>query len=161
LFVSGTIDHCSLRWERLIKLKILLTIIIFLIVFFLTFNTGVSSAEKIKLPTPDSTASVLEVQITLPKPTVEDLIVKYSKQYGVSTVTALRVAKCESGYDPYAKNQNSSATGVFQFISGTWLSVVKMRGQEYTLEDRKDAEKNIDNALWLAAKEGWGHWECK
>ena len=92
---------------------------------------------------------------------MEDLIVQYSKQYGVSTVTALRVAKCESELVPDAKNPNSSATGVFQFINDTWLSVAKIRGQEYTLEDRKDARKNIDNAMWLAAKEGWSHWECK
>lgn len=103
----------------------------------------------------------MEAPIAPPRPTVEDLIVKYSKQYNVSTEKALRVAKCESGFDPSIKNPTSSATGVFQFTQGTWLSVAKIRGQEYTLEDRKDAEKNIDNAMWLAANEGWYHWECK
>jgi soluble lytic murein transglycosylase-like protein len=103
----------------------------------------------------------LEAQIAPPNPSIEELIVLKAEEYGVSPVTALRIARCESGLNPTIKNASSSATGVFQFINSTWLSVVDMRDQEYTLEDRKEAYKNIDNAMWLASKEGWGAWECK
>lgn len=33
------------------------------------------------------------------------------------------VAKCESKYDMNAKNKNSSASGVYQFTSGTWKNI--------------------------------------
>ena len=33
---------------------------------------------------------------------------------------ALRVARCESGYNPYAVNTSSGASGVFQFLPSTW-----------------------------------------
>jgi soluble lytic murein transglycosylase-like protein len=33
---------------------------------------------------------------------------------------ALRVAKCESGYNPLAVNRSSGASGLFQFMPSTW-----------------------------------------
>lgn len=32
----------------------------------------------------------------------------------------VRIAKCESEFKYNAKNPNSSATGIFQYITGTW-----------------------------------------
>ena len=34
--------------------------------------------------------------------------------------TMIRIAKCESGLKPNAKNPTSTATGIFQIIIGTW-----------------------------------------
>ena len=109
----------------------------------------------------NSQDSVLESNIVIPKPTVQELIILKAREYGLNETTALRIAKCESGFNPNAKSPISSASGVFQFVSGTWLGVVKARGQDYTLADRFDYEKNIDNAMWLAKSEGWQHWQCK
>src|SRR5207237_5736505 len=36
---------------------------------------------------------------------------------------ALRVAKCESGYNPNAVNRGSGASGLFQFMPSTWRSM--------------------------------------
>jgi hypothetical protein len=35
---------------------------------------------------------------------------------------ALRVARCESGYNPRAYNPSSGASGLFQFLPSTWYS---------------------------------------
>lgn len=32
----------------------------------------------------------------------------------------IRIAQCESKFDPTAKNPNSTATGIFQILTGTW-----------------------------------------
>lgn len=109
----------------------------------------------------ESTSTVLVVEISVPVPvplTVQELIIKYSKQYGVNTETALRVAKCESNYNPLAKHKVSSASGVFQIIKGTNEMINKKRGVNH---DVFNAEQNIDNAMWLAKNVGWSQWVCK
>lgn len=47
----------------------------------------------------------------------------------------------ESGGNPNAKNPESSATGLGQFIDSTWKEQVALSGKNYTLEDRKDPAK--------------------
>src|ERR1035437_9911408 len=42
-------------------------------------------------------------------------------------------ASTESGFNPSAKSSSSSATGLFQFIDSTWLSMVKEHGAKYGL----------------------------
>lgn len=43
--------------------------------------------------------------------------------YGVDPATAHRIAMCESGLNPLAKNAHSTASGVYQFIAGTWAAI--------------------------------------
>lgn len=106
----------------------------------------------------NSTVSALEAQIQPPKPTVAELIFIYAEKYGLDPNYALSIARCESGLNPLAKNPNSSASGVFQFLNSTWASVNRLRGIQ---ADVFNAEQNIDNAMWLAKNEGWHHWECR
>jgi hypothetical protein len=47
---------------------------------------------------------------------------------GASFDYLMRTAKRESGLNPGAKAQSSSATGLFQFIEQTWLGLVKREG---------------------------------
>lgn len=72
-----------------------------------------------------------------------------------------RVANCESGWKPNAKSRLSSASGLFQFISGTWKSTRAAMGRDTDLDLRFDAHENIDTAvfLWNGGR-GAGHWEC-
>ena len=89
---------------------------------------------------------------------VKDYIVEATQ--GLNTDLYLRIADCESGFNPYAKNGISTASGVFQFIAGTWKYVNAKRGLDWTLDDRFDYKKNIDNAIWLMENEGATHWAC-
>lgn len=53
-----------------------------------------------------------------------------------------RTAKAESGGRTNARNSNSSASGEFQFVKGTWRAVVDKYGLKYTDEDRFDKHKS-------------------
>jgi len=48
-----------------------------------------------------------------------------SKRVGVEKSIMMAMAKQESGFNPQAKAGTSSATGLFQFISSTWSTMVK------------------------------------
>jgi hypothetical protein len=52
------------------------------------------------------------------KEEVENLIRKYSDLYGISSDTPRCIAFHESGYNQYSANKRSSASGVFQYLSG-------------------------------------------
>lgn len=56
-----------------------------------------------------------------------------SRQTGAEFDYLLRTAKRESGLNAAAKASTSSATGLFQFIEGTWLQTVKASGAKYGL----------------------------
>ena len=82
------------------------------------------------------------------------LIVKLSKEYGVDTKTALRIAKCESGFRAEARNPNSTATGVYQWLSGTWSHIGNPG-------DRLNAEDSIRQfMIYYPNHPGWWD-ECK
>ena len=48
------------------------------------------------------------------------------------------VAKIESGYDPYAKNPSSSATGLYQMLDSTASAFFKKIGEQATCANRSD-----------------------
>jgi soluble lytic murein transglycosylase-like protein len=90
---------------------------------------------------------------------VQDLIRKYSQQYGISSEAPLCIAKHESGFNPNARNKSSSASGVFQYLSSTWEATDEgLRGNSVF-----SAEANIKAAVkymgvhrstkpWVASK---------
>lgn len=53
-----------------------------------------------------------------------------------------RTAKAESNGNPNAKNSQSSASGIFQFTTGTWRAVVDKHGLGYSDNDRFDKYKS-------------------
>ncbi len=72
----------------------------------------------------------------------QDLVIKALKQAsqktGASFDYMLNLAKHESGLRPEVKAKTSSATGLFQFIDSTWLSVVKEFGAQHGLKNYAD-----------------------
>ncbi|HVY13103.1 MAG TPA: transglycosylase SLT domain-containing protein [Alphaproteobacteria bacterium] len=62
-----------------------------------------------------------------------------SARTGVDFAYLLNKADQESGMNPAAKASSSSATGLFQFISQTWLKMVKDHGSDYGLDKEADA----------------------
>lgn len=39
---------------------------------------------------------------------------------GINADSFVRLIECESGWNPHAKNSKSTATGLLQFLTGTW-----------------------------------------
>lgn len=65
---------------------------------------------------------------------------------------AIRIARCESNFDQYAKNKSSTAKGIYQFIDGTWRSNCLKDGNVYDFKD------NI-NCFWkVYSKQGDSPW---
>lgn len=73
---------------------------------------------------------------------------------GQSAVSwAERVAMCESGDNPYARNP-SGASGLFQFMPSTWA------GTPYASSSVFDPVANARAAAWLYARRGASAWSC-
>jgi hypothetical protein len=102
-----------------------------------------------------------EVPIEAPKPlTVEDKVLLAFPDAPVM----LKVAYCESGnnckapINPLAKNPNSSASGVFQIIKGTWKAY-GCTGDVLNADDNIACAKKIyadsGTTPWNASRAGW------
>lgn len=73
---------------------------------------------------------------------------------------AVRIAWCESSFNPRAVNPSSGASGLFQHLPGYWEERSTAAG--YPGADIFDPEANVAVAAWLVyEKGGWSHWTCK
>lgn len=70
-----------------------------------------------------------------------DTITGAATRYGVDPQALATIARIESGLDPTARNPNSSASGLFQFVNRT--------GQQYGLQDPFDPVQSSDAAARL------------
>ena len=85
-----------------------------------------------------------------------DTIYAVAKEYGVDGTTMSNIIFCESGYDPYARNNSSSAQGLAQFIDSTWaLTPQGKKGQ-----NRLDPVTSITAMAWLIKTQGTHHWNA-
>jgi hypothetical protein len=72
-----------------------------------------------------------------------------------AVVWAMRIAYCESRYHPNSVNTDSGATGLFQFMAGTWS------GTPWASKSRLDPVANAQAAAWLYSHYGPGRWTCQ
>jgi Transglycosylase SLT domain len=86
---------------------------------------------------------------------VQDIITKAFTPYGATAVAwGLRVARCESGYNPRAYNPAGPYYGLFQFLMSTF-NATPYRGQ-----DIYDPVANAGAAAWKYGQGGAGAWGC-
>lgn len=69
---------------------------------------------------------------------VLNAIEKASHKTGVDFAYLVDQAQAESSFNPSAKAKTSSASGLYQFIDQTWLSMIKKHGENYGLEKWAD-----------------------
>jgi soluble lytic murein transglycosylase-like protein len=74
---------------------------------------------------------------------------------GAAQTWALRVARCESNYNPYAVNRSSGASGLFQFLPSTWAGTPEHNQSVF------DPTANANAAAWLYGRSGGSPWSCK
>ncbi len=125
-------------------------IIIFLILVLLFPTKAQGDAVVI----PVLTEIPQEVQII----EIPSYVPKDREQYYLMIVEAfpdapimLKIARAESGFKPWEKNPNSSASGLFQILTGTW----KLHGCE---GDVFNAEDNIACARKIYDDSGTKPW---
>lgn len=70
---------------------------------------------------------------------------------GVPFDFLLAQASQESRLDPEAKNRRSSASGLFQFTSGTWLETVKKHGAKHGMKEMSEAITRGANGKYQVA----------
>ncbi len=93
---------------------------------------------------------------------VECAIRDAAVRYGLDVDRFARIAWCESGLNADARNRRSSATGLYQFLTSTWVWV-RDAGAPYAYLDRTHARANAFTAAWLMARSalgGLGHWSA-
>lgn len=73
---------------------------------------------------------------------------------------AIRVAWCESSFNPAAVNPATGASGLFQHLPEEWAERSAAAG--FPGASIFDPEANVGVAAWLLYESpgGWSHWEC-
>ena len=79
---------------------------------------------------------------------VRGAISRAAQRVGVDFSYLLNQAKSESGLNPNAQAQSSSAGGLFQFIDQSWLGAVKMYGAKHGLSWASDAISRRSDGSW-------------
>ncbi|WP_442864637.1 transglycosylase SLT domain-containing protein [Agrobacterium sp. LMR679] len=81
------------------------------------------------------------VRVKVPPAELRTMIADAAVRNGVDPHALTEVAGIESSFNPYARNKNSSAGGLFQFVDGT--------AKQYGLRDRFDPAQASDAAARL------------
>ncbi|MEI6985414.1 MAG: hypothetical protein WCK65_04730 [Rhodospirillaceae bacterium] len=85
---------------------------------------------------------------------VTNAIMQASQDTGVDFTYLMEKAAVESGFRTDLKASTSSATGLYQFIDGTWLAAMKAHGAEHGLQQFANAiQKRDDGGYSVASPE--------
>lgn len=100
--------------------------------------------------------------IVVPTGEIQNLIVTYATQYGVSPSYLLAVAKCESGYNPGAYNPRDTdglpAVGLFQYKTRTFNWFASESG--LAVNDIWNPHHQAQLTAWAFANGLASHWGC-
>lgn len=89
--------------------------------------------------------------------TVLQAIKAAADKSGVDFTYLLKKACQESSFDPTAQASTSSAKGLYQFTSQTWLSMVKSEGAKYGLGDYADHITVDSSGVAHVDSKAWKH----
>lgn len=124
-----------------------------------TGRTLVSSVE-VTAPTAEVQRVGTAALAPVPAPAdIQAIIVAAAQRWGADPTQLLRVAYCESHYNPNAYNASSGASGLFQFLASTWAANSVRAG--YGGVSVFDAVANANTAAMMFANQQAGQWSCK
>ena len=87
--------------------------------------------------------------MTVPRPIVDDIL-RAAAETGVDPVYMMALADKESSFSTKVKAATSSAEGLFQFLTGTWLEMIRKHGARYGLEAEAAAVTGRGGAITIA-----------
>jgi len=90
---------------------------------------------------------------------IERIIRDAAARWGADPVQLLRVAWCESRFNPLAYNPSANDSGLFQFIPSTWAANAPRAG--YGGASPFDAVANANTAAMMFSRGQAGQWTCK
>ncbi len=89
---------------------------------------------------------------------IRELVSRYFRPEDVNK--AIRIAWCESSFNPYSVNPQTQASGLFQHLPRYWEERSAAAG--FAGADIFDPEANVAVAAWLVYEGGgWTHWTCR
>ncbi len=90
---------------------------------------------------------------------IERIIRDAAAKWGADPEQLLRVAWCESRFNPLAYNPSAGDSGLFQFIPGTWAANSPRAG--YAGASPFDAVANANTAAMMFSRSQAWQWTCK
>ncbi len=124
------------------------------------------AATPLPEPPPPPTAPVAApVQPTSYGGDIRGIIIAAANAHGISADMMLRIAQCESGMNPNARNTNYYApgygnpVGLFQHVEGYWPARASKYGYPGASVFDPVANANVTAAMMRA--EGTSAWECR
>lgn len=110
---------------------------------------------------------LIDTNQTLNKDDIVTLIRDYSIKYGVDPERSIRIAKCESSFDPKSTSPSGRHFGIFQFLPSTFNANAKrLLNIDPDVFDGKDpsvfdTKQNIIVATWMFSQNQYHQWSCK
>ncbi|TXM74485.1 transglycosylase SLT domain-containing protein [Methylobacterium sp. WL103] len=101
-------------------------------------------------PSPETDDTIRFGKVGVPRRIV-DTILKAASASGVDPVYLMALADKESSFSTDVKAQTSSAEGLFQFVTATWLEMIRDFGARYGLDAEAAAVKGRGSAITVAA----------
>ena len=134
--------------------------------FSTTFEAYANAVPWVPTPTPTPpptpTPRPVYVAPVYANPGTQAVINEIVAVFGNYAQGAINVARCESGFDPNARNSypigNSHAEGVFQILyPSTWVTT------SYAAQSPYDYNANIHAAWQIFSRDGytWREWACQ
>lgn len=91
--------------------------------------------------------------------TVKEMIETEAKLAGVDPALMVRVAKCESGLNPKAKNPVGTASGIYQYLDSTFRTYcINEYGLATSSKQKNDPLVQIQCAVKMVKAGGISHW---
>jgi len=115
-------------------------------------TTALIESDLAALPQPVKDASEEKLKfgpMSVPRRVV-DTILRASEEAGVDPVYMMALADKESSFDTDVKAATSSAQGLFQFVTATWLEMIRDYGARYGLADEAAAVRGRGGAISVA-----------
>lgn len=119
-----------------------------------------ATPEPTETPAPTASPTPSPTPTAMPATAFEGYFDQYSQQYGVSKDLLKKIAFCESGVGPGAKNGDYG--GMYQFTAETWTATRAQMGADTNPDLRFGAKEAIETAAFKISRGGVDAWaNCK
>ena len=90
---------------------------------------------------------------------VKETIAFYAEQNGANKEELLKVAKCESSFNPKATGDGGRAKNIFQYHYPTFVAFSKLMGEDLDYHSYTDQSK-LTSWIWVHYPQYKKHWTC-
>ncbi len=143
-----------------LSFAVVITEIVMVLVVSYALNQGILEWLEPRVISISNVAEAKEVKVIPEVPdkveSIEDIIKRVAKEKGFEdTELLLRIAECESGLDKYAKNDKSTARGLYQILDMHNLSEDERYNPETAIGWTIDKIRANGTKAWNASKSCW------